>query len=89
MFGDEPQTVADVRQAFDDVYLAECDCKDWPPAVFVGADGRVYAAEIGVVVRPATPEEVREAAEAAKESALNAAASRVEKLDGYLGAAIT
>ena len=87
--GGEPQTVADVRQAFNEVYLAECDCEDYPLAIFVGADGRAYAAEIDVVIRPATPEEVEEAVEDAKETALSAATSRVEKLDGYLSAAKT
>ena len=84
----DTETVGDVRQAFYDVYLSACESQAWPPAIFA-ADGRVYAAEIGVVVRPATPEEVREAVEEVRGSTLNAARSRVETLDRYLNAPAT
>lgn len=86
---DDLKTVGDVRQAFHDVYLSDSYSQCWSPAVFTGTDGRVYAAEIGVVVRPATPEEVREAVEEVRASTLNAARSRVETLDRYLSAPAT
>ena len=86
---DTDQTVGDVRQSYRDLYLADCESQNYPPALFAGANGQVYAAEIGVVVRPATPEEVREAVEAEKESALDAAVSRAKRLDGYLTAPAT
>ena len=86
---DDLKTVGDVRQAFYEVYLFGCESQAWPPAIFAAADGRVYAAEVGVVVRPATPEEVREAVEEVRASTLDTARGRVETLDRYLIAPAT
>jgi hypothetical protein len=86
---DDMETVGNVRQALHDVYLSDSDYQYWSPAVFSAADGRVYTVEIGVIVRPATQEEVRKVIEEERESTFNPAKSRIEMLDGYLRSVAT
>lgn len=78
-----------MRRGFEEWYdrlrLSQRFC-----AVFFAArDGRLYMADVGMIVRPATPDEARNAVENAKEwesdLAMFTLEDRIKTLDGYLG----
>ena len=60
---------------------SSCCCS---PAVFATGDGRLFTADVDVVIREATPEEVRDAVENEKDSERGMLVSRLKNLDAYL-----
>lgn len=84
------RTVGQVKKSFRDLYLANRECREcgedyeWPPAIFAGKDGRMYAADLDVVIRLASPDEVREAIADELEEVNNYASARIKTLQGFL-----
>lgn len=82
------RSVGDVRCAIGEWFSSLPDSDWFCPLVFVAENGRLYTAEVGAVVRPATPAEVRNAVEHAKEWETDQAEDMLEDqlktLDGYL-----
>ncbi len=83
------RTVGDVRRGIEDWHCRFALSQQFYPVVFAAKGGRLYTADVGMIVRPATPDEVRGAVENAKEYERDMAEfmlkDRMETLDGYLG----
>ena len=82
------RTVGDLRRGVEDWHCQFALSQQFCPVVFAAKGGRLYTADVGLVVRPATPDEVRGAVESAKEYERDMAEfmlkDRLETLDGYL-----
>ncbi len=82
------RTVGDVRCAIGEWLASLPDCDWFCPLVFAAKDGRLFMADVKAVVRPAMPDEVRNAVEHAKEWESDMAKfmleDRIKTLDGYL-----
>jgi hypothetical protein len=79
------RTVGNLRRGIEKWYSRVPLSAQFCPVVFLAKDGRLYTADTGVIVRPATPDEVREAVEGAKELESDTLEDRFAELDGYLG----
>ena len=80
------RTVGEVRLAIGEWFSSLPDYHWFWPLVFAAKDGKVYTAEVGAVVRLATPDEVGGAVENAKERERDMAEllmDRIKALDGY------
>ena len=76
-------TVGDLRDGFERWYDRIALSAQFGTVVFAAQDGRLLAAEVGLLVRPAMPEEVRDAVESAKEWERYLRDDRLKELDGY------